>query len=157
MDNKKVIIKETGTIGKGLFAIEDIKKGEIIADWTGGPMYEAKSCMSLPTREISDHAIQCEEHTWIDTEGLGRYSNHSCKPNYGIQGKFKLVAMRDVKKGEWLTWDYEMTEDSDWKMKCKCGTPSCRKLIEAYKNMPKRLKKKYKGHTSEWLVGKYSK
>jgi hypothetical protein len=31
MDSPKVAIKETSSIGKGLIAIEDIKKGEVIA------------------------------------------------------------------------------------------------------------------------------
>ena len=35
MDNPKVAIKETHSISKGLMAIKDIKRGEVIADWTG--------------------------------------------------------------------------------------------------------------------------
>lgn len=155
MDSSKVIVKETGKIGKGLFAIKDIKKEEVIADWTGGKIYEAESCTKLPTEEIADHAIQFEEHKWIDTEGIGRYSNHSCEPNCGIKGKFQVVAMRDIKKGEWCTWDYEMTEDSDWRMNCKCGSKFCRKVIGAFQNMPEEVRKKYKGYISEWLVKKY--
>lgn len=50
MDNPKVIVRETHTIGKGLLAIEDIKKGEVIADWTGGKIYIAESCTKLPTK-----------------------------------------------------------------------------------------------------------
>lgn len=158
MDNSKVIVKETENIGKGLFAIEDIKKDEIIADWTNGISYEAKSANKLPNqlpKNIRDHAIQYEEHKWIDTEGIGRYSNHSCIPNCGFKGKFHLVAMRDITKGEHLTWDYEMTEDSDWRLECKCGNPNCRKIIGAHKNMPEIIRKKYKGYISDWLIEKY--
>lgn len=155
MDNPKVVIRNTKTIGKGLQALKNIQKGEIIADWTGGPIYESESCTKLPTEEIADHAIQYEEHQWIDTEGIGRYSNHSCEPNCGIKGKFQVVAMKDIKKGLWLTWDYEMTEDSDWRMECKYGTPSCRKIIGAFRNMPQKVRKKYKGYISDWLVKKY--
>ncbi len=50
MVNQKVIIKETGKFGKGLFAIEDIKKGEIIADWTNGKVYETESANQLPNQ-----------------------------------------------------------------------------------------------------------
>jgi len=154
MDNSKVAVRETQSIGKGLLAIKNIKKGEVIADWTGGKVYEAESCTKLPTKEIADHAIQFEEHKWIDTEGIGRCSNHSCEPNCGIKGKFQVVTMRDIKKGEWCTWDYEMTEDSDWVMECKCGTSFCRKKIGAFKNMPKEIRKKYNGYISDWLKEK---
>ena len=146
MDNPKVIVRETKTMGKGLFAVKDILKGEIIADWTGGSVYEAETCMQLP-RDIADHAIQFEEHKWIDTDGIGRYSNHSCEPNCSIVGLFQLVAMRNIAKGEELTWDYEMTEDSDWRMKCHCGNTTCRKIIGVYGNLPMELKKKYKKYT----------
>lgn len=156
MDNSKVEVRETHAIGKGLFALKNIKKNEVIADWTDGPIYKAKSCMSLPTEELADHAIQFDENYWIDTEGIGRYSNHSCEPNCGIKGKFQLVAMRDIKKGEWLTWDYDMTEDSDWIMQCKCGISSCREVIGAFRDMPKKVREKYKGYISDWLVKKYS-
>jgi uncharacterized protein len=154
MDNQKVIVKDTGKIGKGLYANEDIKKGEIIADWKGGKIYEAEKCSKLP-QPIRDYAIQFEEHKWIDTNGIGHFFNHSCEPNCGIKGKFQIVAMRDINKGEWLTYDYEMTEDSDWTMKCECGSKSCRKIIGAFKNMPNNLRVKYKGYISDWLIKKY--
>lgn len=156
MINAKIIIKETGKYGKGLFAAEDIHKGEIIADWVDGKVSEADKCSDLP-KEVRDYAIQFEEHKWIDTESAGRFINHSCEPNCGVNGNLKIVAMRDIKKGEELTYDYEMTEDSDWKMECKCGSNNCRKIIGAYKNMPKEIRKKYKEYISDWLIKKYKK
>ena len=63
--------------------------------------------------------------------------------------------MRDIEQGEELMWDYEMSEDSDWRMDCKCETPSCRKVIGAFSNMPQEVRDKYKGYISEWLVDKY--
>ncbi len=155
MDNPKVIVKETGKYGKGLYADEDIKKGEVIADWTGGKIYGAEKCSDLP-KEVANHAIQFEEHKWIDTKGIGRFFNHSCEPNCGVKDKFQIITMRDIKKGEELTFDYEMTEDSDWRMECKCGSKSCRKIIRAYKNMPEKIRKKYAGYISEWLVEEYA-
>lgn len=160
MDNPKVIVKETGDIGKGLIAIGDIEKDEVIADWTGGKVYEAESANKLPNQlpeNIRDHAVQFEEYKWIDSKGIGRYSNHSCEPNCGFKGKFLLVAMKAIKKGEYLTWDYEMTEDSDWRLKCKCGNPNCRKIIGAHVNMPREIRKKYEGYISDWLIEKYNK
>ena len=154
MDNKKVIIAETDNLGKGLKAVRDIKKGEIIASWKGGKIYTAEKVSDLP-KELRDYAIQFDEHNWIDTEGIGRYFNHSCEPNCGVKGRFQIVAMRDIKNGDWLTFDYEMTEDSDWRMDCKCGSKNCRKVIGAYKNMPKEIREKYKGYTSDYLVKKY--
>ncbi len=155
--NSKVEVRDTGKYGLGLFASKNIKKGEIIVDFSDGKVYEAEKCSELP-KEIADHAAQFEEHRWIDKEkDIGRYINHSCEPNCGIKNKFEIVVMHDIKKGEELTLDYEMTEDSDWRMECKCGSQSCRKIIGSYGHMPELIRENYKGYISDWLVDKYVK
>jgi hypothetical protein len=66
---------------------------------------------------------------------------------------FKVVAMRDIAKGEQITWDYEMTEmNPTWRMRCRCGSPLCRKIIGHHKRMPKKIREKYKGYISKWLL-----
>ena len=153
-ENLRIEVKDTGRYGLGLFAAKNIKKGEIIADSSGGKVYEAEKCSDLP-KNVADYAIQFEEHKWIDVEEIGRYLNHSCEANCGVKDRFKFVAMRDINRSEELTFDYEMTEDSDWSMKCNCGLSFCRKIIGAHKNMPLDIRKKYSGYISEWLVKKY--
>ncbi|MBK9208591.1 MAG: SET domain-containing protein-lysine N-methyltransferase [Anaerolineales bacterium] len=36
--------------------------------------------------------------------------NHSCNPNLGFFGQIGLVALRDIKTGEELMFDYAMSE-----------------------------------------------
>lgn len=60
--------------------------------------------------------------------------------------------MRDIKVGEELCWDYAMTEDTFWSMKCQCGSPDCRKLIAGYRFLPPARRWAYKGFISEWLL-----
>ena len=97
--------------------------------------------------------IYSSEVRWRDSQGIARLINHSCEPNCGIKKLFNVVAMRDIVKGEEITWDYDMTEDNkNWRMNCLCGTPSCRKIIGSYKNMPEEVREKYKGYISEWLL-----
>ena len=154
MENAEVEIKDTGKYGLGLFASEDIRKDEIVLDFSDGKVYYAEKGNEF-SKEIADFAIQFEERKWIDTHSIGRFINHSCEPNCGIKGNFQIVAMRDIKKDEELTYDYEMTEDSDWRMECLCGSGSCRKIIGAYGNMPQTIREKYKGYIAQWLVEKY--
>ncbi len=158
-DNPKLIREENSIYGKAVFAKEDIAKDEIIALWDG-PVYEAENNSDLPNDlplMIADHAIQFEKNKWRDSKGLARYINHSCEPNCGIKGLFVIVAMRNIKKGEEITWDYEMTENSDWQMHCTCGTASCRKIIRAYRFLPGEIKTKYQNYTSRWLTENDSK
>ena len=157
MDNPKVIVEEILEKNRGVFAKEDIKIGEIIAIFDG-PIYTAKKLSDLKDRYIIDHVIQIGEKEYLDhKEGLAAIANHSCDPNCGIKDRVKITAMRDIKKGEEITWDYEMSEDSDWEMKnCQCGSPNCRDTIRAFRFMPEEVRKKYQGFISDWLVQKYN-
>jgi len=60
--------------------------------------------------------------------------------------------MRDIEEGEELSFDYAMTENSDWTMKCECGSPLCRGLMTGYRDLPTDFRLKYKGYISSWLV-----
>jgi len=153
MDNPKVQVGHN-RFGRCLIATSDIAKGEVIAEFIGRE-YMAEKATDLE-KDIADHAIQFEENKWRDSDGIARLINHSCEPNCGIKGLFTLVAMRDVKKDEELLWDYDMTEDSDWRMGCLCLTPSCRKVIGAFGLLPQEVRERYKGYISDWLVKKYN-
>ena len=61
--------------------------------------------------------------------GAMLYINHSCDPNVAIEGQIVLVAMRDVAAGEELTHDWATTDDGDYAMTCRCGSPHCRGTI----------------------------
>ena len=150
MDNPKVVVRKTEKYGKAVFAKKPIKKGEVIAAFDG-IIYDDD--FDGWTKDLLNHAIQFSKACWRDSKGLARYVNHSCDPNCGIKDLFKIVAMRDITEGEEITWDYEMTERSKWwKLKCRCGSPICRKVIGNYDNMPKKIRLKYKGYISEWLT-----
>ena len=151
-DNPKAEVRKA-KFGMGLYAKEPIKKNEVIARFDG-KKYRLQSRWN---NDLADHCIEVGRNIWRDTkkEGIARYANHSCNPNCGIRNLIEIVAMRDIKSGEELTWDYEMTEDNEthyWQMKCKCGAKNCRKIIGAYRNMPESVRKKYKGYISEWLL-----
>ncbi len=150
MDNPKVFVRKTKKYGRAVFAKHNISKGEIIAVFDG-LIYDYD--FEPWTEDLYNHAIQFKKTHWRDSKGLARYINHSCDPNCGIKNLFEVVAMRNILKGEELTWDYEMTEKNpDWKMRCRCGSPICRGIIGNYVNMPRHIRKKYKGYISKWLL-----
>lgn len=152
MDNPKVSVRRTKKYGRGVYAKAPIKKGEVIAIFDGRRFDDDFDGW---TEDLLMHAIQYDKAKWRDSKGIARLINHSCDPNCGIKKLFQVVAMRDIAKGEQVTWDYEMTEKSDWfRMKCKCGALGCRKVIGNYKNMPRKIRKKYKGFISKWLLRK---
>ncbi len=155
-DHPYAEIHDLEGFGKGVFAKGNIKKGEIIAVFEG-EKYEADYEMDLP-KIMRDHCIQVGEREYIHAHNLlAEKINHSCKPNCGLNDSVKVIAMRDIKPGEQLTWDYRMSEDSNWEMDCKCGKPTCSGKVGNFRNMPDALKQKYfqEGFLSDWLVKKY--
>ena len=55
--------------------------------------------------------------------------NHSCDPNCEVFGsglKVWVYAMKNIKKGEELSYDYGFNFDEDYKQyPCKCGSEKC--------------------------------
>lgn len=150
LDSTKAKVKQTKKYGRGVFATEKIRKGSTVAIFDG-QWYDDD--FEPWTDDLRNHTIQCGRALWRDSKGFARFINHSCDPNCGIKDLYKVVAMRTIEPGEEITWDYEMTEKSDWwKMKCKCGSNICRKKIGNYKNMPRTIRQKYRGYISEWLL-----
>lgn len=149
MDNPKLYLKETRKFGKGVFTRQPIKQGELVTAFDG-QRYNGR--FTAWTEDLLNHTIQYGPSQWRDSKGLARYLNHSCDPNCGIRGLFRVVAMRDIAAGEQLTWDYEMTEKSDWfRLRCGCGSPKCRKIIGHHDRMPAEVRALYKGYLSYWL------
>ena len=144
-------------IGGGLFAARPIRKGEIIASFDGEKHYWSASTREIPNTPpdfARDHCVQMGEGLSRDARGIARLANHSCDPNCGIHDLVHLMAMRDIHPGEEITWDYAMSEDSDWSMECRCGSPICRGWIRGYSWLPPDRRSAYTGYISEWLLRK---
>ena len=144
-------IKESKIGGKGCFATEDIKDGEVITELKGEEvsLKEIKKRIA-EGRENLDDPLQIDDYLYIDLDEPSRTFNHSCDPNSGVRGKNELFAIKDIKKGEEITYDYSTvvgtTVDIDviWSMNCNCGSRDCRKKIGNYLTIPKKKLEAYK-------------
>lgn len=120
-----VLVRESSPgVGKGLFAAVDIKKGTLIAEYTGTkvPSKEADASKSRYLFEVDDE--------WtIDAEGGGsvaRYINHSCEPNTEAEiedGHINIYAVKKILSGQEITIDYgdEYYDEFIRPVGCKCG------------------------------------
>jgi hypothetical protein len=159
LDNPKVTVLETTRYGRGVFAKEKLRAGEVIAVFHGH-ILQAPRISLLPNDApdyTRDHVVQVSETEYLHGKGgLAEMVNHSCDPNCGIRAKTTIVAMRDILPGEELSWDYAMTEDSDWYCNgCQCGTDECRGTIGPYRDLPAERQYAYRDFTSDWLLQKH--
>ncbi|NNE91227.1 MAG: SET domain-containing protein-lysine N-methyltransferase [Verrucomicrobiales bacterium] len=139
--------------GKGVVASAPIPKGELIATFDG-QIYYGVTVDDYP-EGVPDYLISFGTDRARHSNGIAHLLNHSCEPNCGVRGLFDLVTMRDVEEGEELCWDYDMSEDSDWWLECKCGSETCRKEIRGFRHLPEEKRKEYRGYISDWLVAAY--
>ncbi|GGX74028.1 hypothetical protein GCM10011309_25200 [Litorimonas cladophorae] len=153
-DHPGLEVRENGAMGLAVFATDEIKAGERIAVFEG-EIYHAKDALSLPNI-MRDHAIQTSETTYVfGYQGLAHCLCHSCDPNCGIRNLAEIFAVRDIAKGEQLTWDYRCSENSTWVLdKCLCGTDACTGKVGNFDSLSESTKMRYleNGMVSEWLA-----
>ncbi|MEI7492586.1 MAG: SET domain-containing protein-lysine N-methyltransferase [Bacteroidota bacterium] len=146
---KLICVKETPLKGRGIFAVRDIRKGEIITSFTG-PRVKIEHLDEYPP-EVVDHLFNVGTDEYILAKEPEVRTNHSCDPNAGIVEDVKLIAMRDIQKDEEVTFDYSIIINDDWVLDCLCSSPLCRKTIGKYRDLPQEIKDKYRDYTPEWI------
>jgi SET domain-containing protein len=155
----KTEVRESKIHGRGLFAIADIAKEEIVAV-KGGHILDRKALREQITPRLGPVEIQIDDDLFIapvtdDERELSMlYLNHSCDPNLGMRGEITFVAMRDIRSGEELTHDWAMTDDDDHSIECNCGAADCRKILTGKDWQRPDLQNRYAGYFSAYLARK---
>ena len=129
------IIKKKSSIGGyGLFALKDIPIGTVIWNYGNVRVYTKDQYDSFSGRYKAILRHFCYEgidDTLVYCIDDSKYFNHSCDPNSMSIDSEKDITIKDVMKGEEITYDYGY-----WYLKwnepflCKCGSKNCRHIIK---------------------------
>jgi SET domain-containing protein len=133
--------------GLGLFATQPIRKRARIAEYKG-PLLTGKAAQQA---ENGGNRYLYEINTRWTIDGkarsnLARYGNHSCNPNaesYNVKRRVFIRAMRNIKPGEEIVYDYgiDYLRNVIGKSKCKCSRCSKRRNRRAVELREKRKRK----------------
>lgn len=151
-------VKKSKIHDKGLFAKENISKGEKVL--IKGGRIVSQEFVDNNQKIVRNSEFQIDDNHCIapttneEFKKSMLYINHSCEPNIGIKGKNIFVALRDIKKGEEITTDYGFFQNNKFKMKCHCGEKNCRKTITGKDWQKKSLQKKYGNYLAPYLLQK---
>lgn len=157
--SKKTEVREISLNGKGTFAIEDIKKGEMIYI-RGGHLLTKEEIFHYTNEDCPDGYWPITDEYWLgavceEEFPLQKvYVNHSCDANCGIRGEITVVAMRDIKKGDEITQDYGLLDNNDYSFDCSCGSPNCRNKVTGKDWQIKELQDKYYDYFASYLKEK---
>lgn len=122
--------------GLGLFATKPIKKRTLIVRYTGRkiPNEVAERLEARGAR----YMYELNSKYTLDGSSrgnVGRYANHSCRPNAEsvvFRGKVHIKAVRNIKPGDEITYHYgkDYYEAYIGKARCKCVTCTLRRARE---------------------------
>jgi SET domain-containing protein len=139
--------------GTGVFAKRKIPQGTRIIEYLGKRIPISKYLVEIHNgKPVSMYSFRVTEGTVIDGSRGGneaRFFNHSCEPNceaYVFDDRAYLYAMRDIVRGEELTFDYKLQSAIEHKVtkadkeiyKCICGSKNCRGTMIASRRRTKR-------------------
>lgn len=128
-------------IGSGVFAARDLMRGAGILNFAG-PLTDADD--PIHRTEEGANLLQIDDRLYLVPEPPGVFVNHSCRPNAGLVNTTTLIALRDIRAGEEIRFDYSTTMDEDlWTLACRCGASTCRGLIRDFKYLPPDLQQSY--------------
>tara|TARA_B100001996_G_C18618075_1_gene576534 strand:- start:374 stop:859 length:486 start_codon:yes stop_codon:yes gene_type:complete len=126
-------IKKSNIDKKGLYASKDIKEGTKIINYVGKIISKKESEKNEKFDNKKDiYLFNLNNRYDLDGDfkfNTARLINHSCDPNCEVEGtglKLWISAIKNIKKGEELTYDYGFSYDKDYKQfPCKCGKQNC--------------------------------
>jgi len=123
--------REIAPKGFGSFAVSPIPIGTIVAAF-GGTTLNRINFETYPLEQRS-RSIQIDVNQFVlgpELRESGDSINHSCLPNCGMRNATQLIAMGPIAVGEELTYDYAMSDTSDYdEFECACGSDRCRRQI----------------------------
>ena len=158
LETNELIVKENSLLSGqfGVFSKKPFPKGQKLF-LVKGPIKSKPSIYTL-SAGLDKHVDPRKEDGSLD---FGHYLNHSCDPNAVVKvvsGKnrnpyIKLLARRNIKKGEELTFDYASLEYSTViNCACKCSAKKCRGVVYGFKDLPESVVQKYK---KEGMIAKH--
>ncbi|MCW5873135.1 MAG: SET domain-containing protein [Anaerolineales bacterium] len=149
-------IRQEATVeGRGMFAVQPIPRGAVVAIW-GGDVVPTAAFKDLADYQKSQSAQVADGFYLVSSKpGPGDFINHSCDANAGLQGQIVIVALRDITPGEEVCIDYAMCDSTPGEeFECACGSGNCRGTITGEDWKLPELQQRYAGHFSTYLQNK---
>jgi SET domain-containing protein len=146
--SRRIQTRRSGVHGKGVFATHDLAEGEVIIEYVGEIISWPEALRRHPhdpTDPNHTFYFHLDDKNVIDAKHGGnssRWINHSCKPNCEADeegGRVFIKALRNIKVGEELNYDYGLIIDEPYTRKlkaeypCWCGAKKCRGTLLASK------------------------
>ena len=122
----KIVKVKRGLAGLGLFAGEDIKKGEMIIEYIG----EILNKEQAEKVETNQYLFEINRNKTINGQvrwNIARYANHACNEAANAESDIKkgrvfVIAVKNIKEGDEIVYDYgeEFVKEYIYPYGCNC-------------------------------------
>jgi uncharacterized protein len=137
-----LLIRASRIHSAGCYTTAAIRKGALIIEYTGPRITVQEADERYSERpETYLFGLLDGKHV-IDGDGIAAFINHSCEPNcepVEVDGHVWIVALRNIKAGEELTYDYNLY-DGEGDAPCFCGAKNCRGSLYSAEELKARQK-----------------
>lgn len=147
--------------GRGAFATRAFRKGQTICVMRGRvlakgvPKFRNRSEQLKHIDQLYTDPLQIGPARYMLLGEPYLFFNHSCAPNAGIRGTATLFALRAIRPGEEITYDYATTVDESFT--CACGANDCRGAVSDFFALPRTVQARYvrRGAVPSFIMRKY--
>lgn len=151
--SRKLRIGQSGIHGMGIMAATRFLPGDTVLTFYGELLDRRQygDWIFDINAQFGKHWVQVSLDAYLDPWCMTRYVNHSCSPNCGVNKDIGLVALKKIEPKEEVTYDYAMTDWSDFRFACSCREPGCRGTVLGYRHLPEPKLQEYSGHVLPYL------
>jgi GNAT superfamily N-acetyltransferase len=155
----RVYTAESPIHGTGVFSAARFSPGEIILKIDDSRVVTDASPLDPAKGEFEHHCDYLANGKIVLMQPPERFINHRCDPNTYIRtiaGDRHVVALREIRPGDEITYDYCVNGDGDTAWDCSCGSPACRRHhLSGFFHLPVEVQARYLALLEDWFVAEH--
>ena len=155
----RVYTAESPIQGTGVFSSAQFSPGEIILKIDDSRVVTDADPLDPAKGEFEHHCDYLADGKVVLMQPPERFINHALRPEHLIRtiaGDRYVVALREIRPGDEITYDYCINGDGDTAWDCSCGSPACRKRhLSGFFHLPVDVQARYLALLEDWFVAEH--
>jgi GNAT superfamily N-acetyltransferase len=133
--------------------------GEIIMKINDSRVVSDADPLDPTNGEFEQHCDYLAGGTVVLMQDPERFINHRCEPNTYVRtitGDRYVVAVREIRPNDEITYDYCVNGDGDTAWDCSCESPECRnRHLSGFFHLPVDLQARYLALLEDWFIAEH--
>jgi hypothetical protein len=145
--------------GTGVFSSSRLSPGEIVLRIDDSRVVTEADPLDPAKGDLEHHCDYLAGGKVVLMQPPERFINHRCDPNVYIRtiaGDRHVVALREIRPGDEITYDYCVNGDGETEWTCTCGSPACRNHhLSGFFHLPIDVQARYLALLEDWFVAEH--